>query len=329
MMPDITPPTPILGRLLCSLTKSSSSFFRNFPSHACFIFVNFCFVSCPPRCGIPWLRQQRPVSTSSLRCSQGQAERHSWQVSDLLQKYIYNIPRPLFHSHFSHFNGSIQCESKRRPRFNPKFAQKWKKKIMKLLQWIITYLFPFIRYIGRSYWVRDCCSAIIFVKPVKSVFIQVLSFFTQCSADAWIVALLWKLPQMPSCSANNANLDKNSFDNYKIYCCAAILGWVIMLLCTEINSVISFFVLRNLESNPGFFFLTHTVYWELAELHNLIKLALKWNYPLPLGLSENAYLKNRCDRGVRNRTIILVFNNSSCWHSINTKIHIWEFLGQC
>ena len=37
---------------------------------------------------------------------------------------------------------------------------------------------------------------------------------TQCSADAWIVALSWKLPQMPSCSANDANLDKNNFDMF-------------------------------------------------------------------------------------------------------------------
>ena len=31
---------------------------------------------------------------------------------------------------------------------------------------------------------------------------------TQSSADALIVSLLWKLPPMPSCSTNNANLDK-------------------------------------------------------------------------------------------------------------------------
>ena len=67
------------------------------------------------------------------------------------------------------------------------------------------------------------------------------------------LSLLWKLPQMPSCSANNANLDKNYFDMfYKIDCCAAIHGriWmnnvpnksrIIMLSCTEISFVISFF----------------------------------------------------------------------------------------
>ena len=63
------------------------------------------------------------------------------------------------------------------------------------------------------------CSAIIFVKHAKIVFVQVLSLCsTQCSADAWIAALLGKLPQMASCSANNANLDKNNFGLfYKIY----------------------------------------------------------------------------------------------------------------
>ena len=98
---------------------------------------------------------------------------------------------------------------------------------------------------------------------------------TQCSADAWIVALLWKLPQMQSCSANNANLDKNNVDMfYKIDCCATIHGqiWmnnvpnesrIILLSCTEISFVkyiyifFFFFLVK-----PGFpiFFLTHTVY---------------------------------------------------------------------
>ena len=39
----------------------------------------------------------------------------------------------------------------------------------------------FIWYIGRLYWVRDGCSAIIFVKHFKTVSIQVLSLYTkQC-----------------------------------------------------------------------------------------------------------------------------------------------------
>ena len=88
---------------------------------------------------------------------------------------------------------------------------------------------------------------------------------TQSSADALIVALLWKLPQMPSCSANNINLDKTNFDMfYNIDCFAAIHGriWknyvpnyirIIMLACTTISFVIFFLkFLRQLESNPGF-----------------------------------------------------------------------------
>ena len=86
---------------------------------------------------------------------------------------------------------------------------------------------------------------------------------TQCRADAWNVALLWKLPQRPSCSAN-ANLDKNNFDMFnKIDCCAAIHGqiWmnnipnerrIIMLSGTEINFVISFFNFEKFGVKPGF-----------------------------------------------------------------------------
>ena len=52
---------------------------------------------------------------------------------------------------------------------------------------------------------------------------------TQSSADALIVALLWKLLQMPSCSTNNANLDKTNFDMfYKIDYCATIHGRIWM-----------------------------------------------------------------------------------------------------
>ena len=77
---------------------------------------------------------------------------------------------------------------------------------------------------------------------------------------------------MPSCSVNNANLDKINFDRfYKIYCCAAIHGRIwrnnvpherrrIMLSCTEISFVISFFNFEKFGVKPGFPFLTHTVY---------------------------------------------------------------------
>ena len=53
---------------------------------------------------------------------------------------------------------------------------------------------------------------------------------TQRSMDALIVSLLWKPQQMPSCSTNNANLDKTNFDmSYIIIdCCAAINGQIWM-----------------------------------------------------------------------------------------------------
>ena len=52
---------------------------------------------------------------------------------------------------------------------------------------------------------------------------------TQSSADESIVALLWKLPQMQSCSTNNANLENTNFDTlYKTDCWAAIHGRIRM-----------------------------------------------------------------------------------------------------
>ena len=111
---------------------------------------------------------------------------------------------------------------------------------------------------------------------------------TQCSGDEWIVALLWKLPQMPPCSTNNASLDKNNFDTfYKIDCCAAIHAqttpawtktiltrftkliavqpsmaeyeWTIYqmkvgLSCTEISFVISFFNYEKFGVKTRFLF---------------------------------------------------------------------------
>ena len=94
---------------------------------------------------------------------------------------------------------------------------------------MVAYLFFFhMLQTGHSYWVRGGCSAIILVKHVKTVF-KFCHDSTQSSADALIVALLWKLPQIPSCSTNDANLDKNSFDMfYKFDCCAAIHGRIWM-----------------------------------------------------------------------------------------------------
>ena len=61
---------------------------------------------------------------------------------------------------------------------------------------------------------------------MKKTFYSRLTFYevpfhchnTQCSVHAWLVALLWKLWQRSSCSANYTNLDKINFDMFhKIY----------------------------------------------------------------------------------------------------------------
>ena len=138
-------------------------------------------------------------------------------------------------------------------------------------------------YIGHMYWVMDGCSAIIFVKHIlvyQTVFVQVLSLCSHSThlhnavqMHELIVALLWKLLQMPSCSANNSNLSKNNDAMfYKIDCCAATHGriWmnnvpnesrIIMLSCAEI-SFVKFFDFEKFGSHPRvsfFFFFTHTV----------------------------------------------------------------------
>ena len=89
---------------------------------------------------------------------------------------------------------------------------------------MIAYLFFFqLWYIGRSYWVRDDCSAIIFVKHVKTVFIQALSYSTQSSADALFVV---KAPA-------------NAIMQHKQRTKQTVLLYL-------------FPILRNLESNLGF-----------------------------------------------------------------------------
>ena len=138
---------------------------------------------------------------------------------------------------------------------------------------MIAYLFFFqssIWYIGRSYWVRDGCSAIIFVFSMSKLSSSKFCHSTQSSADALIVALLWKLPQMPSCSTNNANLDKTNFDMfYKIDCCAAIHGQIMTEQCTKLKKtnyaimrwicfVISVFNFEKFWVKPGFYHAAQT-----------------------------------------------------------------------
>ena len=81
------------------------------------------------------------------------------------------------------------------------------------------------------------------------------SKYTQCSADAWIVALFWKVPQMPSCSANSANLDnflKTCFTNLQIESRIIMLSWTEICLSFVI---FLFSILKNLDSNPDPLFL--------------------------------------------------------------------------
>ena len=105
---------------------------------------------------------------------------------------------------------------------------------------------------------------------------------TQCSADAWIVALLWKLTQMPSCI--HAAQTTRTWTKTILACFTKLIAVqpsmaeyertvgpipndsiMIMLSCTEISSFFPPPIWRNLESNPGFFFFffffTHTVYY--------------------------------------------------------------------
>ena len=93
-----------------------------------------------------------------------------------------------------------------------KISQNRKEKSWNCYQWMIAY-FIFLSYgtVVVDIGVRDGCTAIKFVKHVKTVFIQVLSCSTQCSADAWIVALLWKFPQIPSCQRKQRQLGQKQF----------------------------------------------------------------------------------------------------------------------
>ena len=144
---------------------------------------------------------------------------------------------------------------------------KSKRKIMKLLSvddsiFIFFHMVHWLFIFGQGWLLcNNFCKACQNCLYPSFEFVQCS---TQCSADAWIVALSWKLPQMPSCSANDANLDKNNFDMfYEIYCCAChpwpnmneqCTKWKyrIMLSCSEISVVISVFDFEKFGVKPGF-----------------------------------------------------------------------------
>ena len=142
----------------------------------------------------------------------------------------------------------------------------------------MTAFFSFIWYSGRSYWVRDGCSAIIFVKNVKIVFVHVLSCSTECSKDAWIVALLGKLPQMPSW-CHHAAQTTPTWTKTILTCFTKLIAvqpsmaeykWTMYQMKEELRyhalkSVLLYLFFRYWEISSQtrvsiFFFKTHTVY---------------------------------------------------------------------
>ena len=84
-------------------------------------------------------------------------------------------------AHNEEYKKNIQCEFKKGNSDSILNLSKAKGKIMKFLSVDDSMLISFMWYIGHSYWVRDGCSAIIFVKHFKTVFVQVLSYSTLCS----------------------------------------------------------------------------------------------------------------------------------------------------
>ena len=146
---------------------------------------------------------------------------------------------------------------------------------------------------------------------------------------------------MPSCSANNANLDKNNFDIfYKIDCRAAIHGWkwmnnvpnesrIIMLSCTEISFVISFFDFLKFGVKPGFPFKKHLTLYTQAGVYE--KWVLQQDQTILSGLrlplltcswyicTYSTYLPALLAIPT---THIFIQNKLKQWHSL-TFIQIW------
>ena len=114
-----------------------------------------------------------------------------------------------YHPLIKIYDFSLQCELKQT---NPDSIlnlskSKKKKKIIKLLD-DIAYLFFFHMVhwsfiLGKGWLLSNR-----FCKACQNCF---RPSFTQCSAVAWIVALLWKLPQMPSCKRKY----NSDFDTHK------------------------------------------------------------------------------------------------------------------
>ena len=106
--------------------------------------------------------------------------------------------------------GNVQCESqKRKPRFNFKSLQNEKTDHKTNNREWYYYFFSFIWHIDHAYWLSDDCSAIIVVKHVKTVSIQVFSLYTKqcgCTYCCFVV----KAPANAIMQHNNAYLDKTN-----------------------------------------------------------------------------------------------------------------------
>ena len=172
-------------------------------------------------------------------------------------------PPPRRLKHYFSYRGdhvAVQCELKGRWDSILNLS-KSKRNIMKLLSVDDSIFFSsFIWYIGCLY-VRDCCSTIIFVEHVKTVFVQVLSWNYHA---AQITTPTWTKTNL-TCF-------------YKIDCCAAIHGriWmsnvpnesrIIMLhvynawKCTEFCYLFFFSFLEKFGVKLGFpfFFTSHGI----------------------------------------------------------------------
>ena len=97
------------------------------------------------------------------------------------------------------------------------------------------YYSSFIWHIDHAYWLIDDCSAIIFVKHVKTVSIQVLSLYTkQCGCKSYCCFVV-KAPANAIMQHKQRLLGQSQFDMfYKHYCCAAIHCQIWMnYICTK------------------------------------------------------------------------------------------------
>ena len=144
----------------------------------------------------------------------------------------------------------------------------------------------------------------------------------------WILLLCFEsFPQMPSCSANIANMDKNNFDIfYKIDCCAAIHGQIsmnnvpnesriIMLSCTKISFVIYFFEFEKVGVKLGFpFFYNSHCIWN----HSL------WHACTCISISNNCYMVCKFSRYTGTWQFFLFIPCFPCMCSFRQFQLVWQ-----